>query len=58
MPISQIKQNIKSQIEMMEKEIFSLSTNERIKARIEYQNLLKSHKKECGLEEPIYIKRA
>jgi len=52
------KQNLKKRIELMEKEILSLAGNERIKAITEYQNLLRSYSKECGLEEPIYIIRA
>lgn len=52
------KKNLKKRIELMEKEILSLAGNERAKAIIEYQNLLRSYSKECGLEEPIYIIRA
>ncbi len=52
------KQDLKSRIALMEKEILSLRGNERAKARIEYHKLLKSYSKECGLEEPIYLKRA
>lgn len=53
----QHKHDLKHRITSMEKQIFNLSGNERIKARIEYQKLLKSYTKECGFEEPIYIKR-
>ena len=42
----------------MEKEMFHLTGNERARARIEYHKLLKSYSKECGLDEPIYLKRA
>jgi hypothetical protein len=52
------KQILKHRITSMEKEIFTLTGNERKKVRTEYQNLLKFYRKECGLEEPIYIKRA
>ena len=52
------KHNLKSRIEMMEKEILNLTGNERAQARTEYQKLLKSYSKECGLEEPIYLIRA
>ena len=52
------KQDLKSRIALMEKEILSLRGNERARARIEYHKLLKSYSKECGLEEPIYITRA
>lgn len=51
------KQNLKSRIELMEKEILCLKGQKRDRARIEYLRLLKSCGKECGLEEPIYIKR-
>jgi hypothetical protein len=49
---------MKKRIELMEKEILSLAGNERVKVIKEYQNLLRSYSKECGLEEPIYIIRA
>ena len=52
------KQDLKSRIALMEKEILNLRGNERAKARIEYHKLLKSYTKECGLEEPIYLTRA
>ena len=52
------KQELKSRIDMMEKEILNLTGNERDKAVIEYHKLLKSYSKECGLEEPIYLIRA
>ena len=54
----QQKQDLKYRIAVMEKEIFNLTGIERTKARIEYQKLLKSYSKECGLEEPIYLIRA
>ena len=52
------KQNIKQRIAVIEKEFFGLLGNERAKARTEYRNLLRIYSKECGLEEPIYLKRA
>ena len=52
------KNNLKSRIKLMEKEILDLKGNERIQARIEYHKLLTMYSKECGLEEPIYIIRA
>ena len=52
------KQDLKSRIALMEREILNLTGNERAKARIEYNKLLKSYSKECGLEEPIYLTRA
>ena len=52
------KHDLKSRIAVMEKEMFRLTGNERAKARVEYHKLLKSYSKECGLDEPIYLKRA
>ena len=51
------KKNLKSQIELMEKEIVLLKGRKRAEARMAYLRFLKSRSKECGLEEPIYIKR-
>ena len=51
------KEELKSQIELMEKEILHLKGRKRAEARMEYLRLLKSYGKECGLEEPIYIRR-
>ena len=42
----------------MEQEISKLNGNERTKAKNKYQKILKNHSKECGLEDPIYLKRA
>ena len=52
------KQNLKQRVAVMEKEILNLTGNERAKARTEYHKLLQSFSKECGLEEPIYLRRA
>lgn len=52
------KHDLKSRIELMEKEILKLTGKDRAQARMEYHNLLKSNSKECGLEEPIYLIRA
>ena len=52
------KNDLKSRIMLMEKEILNLKGNERIQARTEYYKLLAMYSKECGLEEPIYIIRA
>lgn len=49
---------LKQRIALMEKEILSLTGDDRVQARLEYQKLLLSYRKECGLEEPIYLKRA
>jgi len=51
------KEELKSQIELMEKEILRLKGRKRAEVRMQYLGLLKSCGKECGLEEPIYIKR-
>ena len=52
------KRDLKHRLALIEKEIFNLSGNERSKARTEYHKLLQSYRKECGLEEPIYLARA
>jgi hypothetical protein len=52
------KHELKSRIELMEKEILKLTGKDRAQARLEYHNLLRSYSKECGLEEPIYLIRA
>ncbi|MCK4885232.1 hypothetical protein KAS24_04080 [Candidatus Bathyarchaeota archaeon] len=51
------KEELKSQIESLEKEILYLKGSKRDQVRMEYLRLLKSCAKECGLEEPIYIRR-
>jgi hypothetical protein len=51
------KEELESRIELMEKEILHLKGRKRAEARMEYLRLLKSCGKECGLEEPIYIRR-
>jgi hypothetical protein len=50
-------EELKTRIEMLEKEIFQLKGRERAEARTEYLRLMKSCSKEFGLEEPIYIMR-
>ena len=52
------KEQIRHRIALLEKQIFSLTGNDRIQARIEYDALLVEYRKECGLEEPIYLIRA
>jgi hypothetical protein len=44
-------------VEEMEKDIVYLIGRERLIARRKYFQLLKSYSKECGLEDPIYLKR-
>jgi hypothetical protein len=51
------KEELKSQIESLEKQILYLKGRKRDEVRMEYLRLLKSYGKECGLEEPIYIMR-
>jgi len=51
------KEELKSKIESLEKEILHLKGRKRAEVRMEYLRLLKSCGKECGLEEPIYIRR-
>ena len=51
------KEELKSKIQLMEKEILYLKGRKRAEVRMEYLRLLKSCGKECGLEEPIYIMR-
>ncbi len=51
------KEELKSRIELLEKEILHLRGRKRAEARMEYLRLLKSCGKECGLEEPIYLRR-
>jgi hypothetical protein len=52
------KNDLKSRIKLMEKEILNLEGKERTQARIEYHRLLTMYSKECGFEEPIYMIRA
>ena len=58
MPNRNHKTTIKQRIAILEKEILNTSGDERAKARVEYQKLLQSYRKECGLEDPIYLTRA
>jgi hypothetical protein len=51
------KKKLKSRIESLEKELLYLKGRQRAEARMEYLRLLKSCGKECGLEEPIYLRR-
>lgn len=44
-------------IELIEKDTLYLKGKKRDKARRKYLELLISCKKECGLEEPIYLER-
>jgi hypothetical protein len=50
-------EDLKSRIELLEKELLHLKGRRRDEARTEYLRLLKSCGKEFGLEEPIYLMR-
>ncbi|MCW4034267.1 MAG: hypothetical protein NWF03_02760 [Candidatus Bathyarchaeota archaeon] len=52
------KNELKAQLELMEKEILNLTGKEQARARIEYQELLKLYREKCGNEESIYLVRA
>jgi len=52
------KEELRHKIALLEKQIFSLTVNERVKARIEYDKLLEAYRNQCGLDEPIYLIRA
>ena len=58
MSIEKQKRGIRERLAVMEKEIFGLSGNDRVRAKTEYHRLLHCYSKECGLEEPIYFLRA
>jgi hypothetical protein len=49
--------NCEKRIEVMEKEILYFTGRKRERARRKYLRLIKSCSKECGLEDPIYLKR-
>jgi hypothetical protein len=51
------KEELKSQIELMEKEYVFLKGSERAQVRMKYLMLVKSYGKQCGLDEPLYIMR-
>ena len=57
MPKENRKQELKSKIVFMEKELLCLKGRKRAEAKMEYLQLLKSCGKEFGLDEPIYILR-
>ena len=57
MPNENKKEELKSQIELMEKEYVFLKGSERAQVRMKYLMLLKSYGKQCGLDEPLYIMR-
>lgn len=52
------KEELRHKIALLEKQIFSLTGNERIKARTEYDKLLEAYRNQCGLDESIYLIRA
>jgi len=56
--LSDRKEAIKFEIEMMEREIVYFKGKRRLRAKKAYFKLLKSCGKKCALEEPIYLKRS
>jgi hypothetical protein len=49
---------LKATIDLMEKETLYFTGKKRDRARNQYFKLLRSCRKECELEKPIYLKRA
>ena len=47
----------KKKVEIMEKDFIFLKGKERELLKKEYFRLLKKHNKQCGLEDPVYLKR-
>ncbi len=47
----------KERVQLMEKDIVYLTGRKRVLARRKYFTLLKSCRKECGLDDPIYLER-
>ena len=56
--LSSKKEAIELEIEMMEKEILYFKGRKRESAKRAYYKLLKSCAKQCGLKQPIYLKRS
>ena len=56
--LSNKKEAIKFEIEMMEKEIVYFKGEKRLRAKRAYHRLLRTCGKQCGLKEPIYLKRS
>jgi hypothetical protein len=56
--LSEKKEAIKFEIEMMEKEILYFKGKKRLRAKKAYYRLLQSCGKQCALEESIYLKRS
>ena len=56
--LSERKEAIKLEIELMEKEILYFIGKKRVRARRAYRRLLKSCGETCALTEPIYLKRS
>jgi len=51
------KEEIKAEIELMEKEILYFKGRKRLNAKSKYLRLLRSCGKNCLLDEPVYIDR-
>jgi len=56
--LSNKKELLKFEIEMMEKEILYFKGKKRERAKRKYYSLLQSCGTTCGLGEPIYLKRS
>ena len=56
--LSKKKEAIKLEIEMMEKEILYFKGRKRESAKRAYYKLLKSCDEQCGLRQPIFLKRS
>ena len=56
--LSNTKENLKSEIEMMEKKIPSLKGKNYSVAKKKYFILLRAHEIVCGLRDPVYLKRS
>ena len=56
--LSNKKEMLKFEIELMEKEILYFKGKKRERAKRKYYRLLRSCGAACGLEQPIYLKRS
>ena len=56
--LSEKKEAIKIEIELMEKEILYFKGKKRERAKRAYYRLLRTCGKKCALTEPIYLKRS
>jgi len=56
--LSDRKEAIKLEIELMEKEILYFKGKKRLRAKRAYHRLLQECDKTCELDKPIYLKRS